>query len=102
MGFCKWPEPGLFPGIRADYTGRLVFAVTEEEVYESGPVDQSPRVTGNTKGRMGVRDRLYTTLLGRSKIPRIRNFLKEVWVDLVLALSPTCLTLGKTHHSAGQ
>lgn len=46
MGFSKWPEPGLFAGIRADYTGRLVFAVTEEEVYESGPVDQSPRVTG--------------------------------------------------------
>lgn len=45
MGFCKWPEPGLFPGIRTDPTGRLVFAASEEKVYESGPVDLSPRVT---------------------------------------------------------
>lgn len=86
MGFCKWPQPGLFPRIGADYRGRLVFSVMGKEVYGSGPADQSPKETGrepwNTRGRMGMRDRLHTLLPQRQKThgPEV----EEVWVDLVL------------------
>lgn len=64
MGFCKWPQPGLFPGTGADYWGWLVVAVTGKEVRGSGPLDQSSKETGRDPeiqgAGMGLRNRLHT------------------------------------------
>lgn len=86
MGFCKWPQPGPFPCIGADYRGRLVFAVMGKEVYGSGPADLSPKETGreswNTEQDRDEGQAPHTSARERQKTHGAE--VEEVWVDLFL------------------